>query len=105
MKYSRVKNCRCCNKNALKNFFDFGKMNLSTEFPITNAKKSKKIPMNVKICNNCKLIQLQHNYDLNQLYNKDGFKGLIGEFFIDGNLTMQQLKIYKISEKKFVEVY
>jgi len=44
-------------------------------------------------------------FKVNQLYNKDGFKGLIGEFFIDGNLTMQQLKIYKISEKKFVEVY
>mgnify|MGYP006107356505 FL=1 len=84
MKYSRVKNCRCCNKNALKNFFDFGKMNLSTEFPIINAKKSKKIPMNVKICNNCKLIQLQHNYDLNQLYNKDyGYKSGV-------NLTMNQ---------------
>ena len=82
MKYSRVKNCRCCNKKAFKKIFDFGKMNLSTEFPVTNSKKSKKIPMNVKICNYCKLVQLEHNYDLNQLYNKDyGYKSGV-------NLTM-----------------
>jgi len=40
-----------------------------------------------------------------QLYNKNGFKGLHGEFFIDGNLSRQKLKIYKVSEKKFIEVY
>ena len=84
MKYSRVKNCRCCNKKAFKSFFDFGKMNLSTEFPVINSIKSKKIPMNVRICNYCKLLQLEHNYDLKQLYNKDyGYKSGV-------NLTMNQ---------------
>ena len=39
------------------------------------------------------------------LYNKKGFKGLHGEFFIEKNLSMQKLKIYKIVEKKFVKVY
>ena len=84
MKYSIVKNCRCCNKKSFKSFFNFGKMNLSTEFPVVNTRKGKKIPMNVRICNNCKLVQLQHNYDLNQLYNKDyGYKSGV-------NLTMSQ---------------
>ena len=49
-----------------------------------------------------------YNNDLqfkaNQLYNKDGFKGLQGEFIIRENLSKQKLKIYKISEKKFVKV-
>ena len=40
-----------------------------------------------------------------QLYNKNGFKGLHGEFYIEGNLSKQKLKIYKISNKKFVDVY
>ena len=40
-----------------------------------------------------------------QLYNKDGFKGLHAEFYIDENLSKQKLKIYKILNKKFVEVY
>ena len=40
-----------------------------------------------------------------QLYNKKGFKGLQGEFIIEGNSIRQNLKIYKISKKKFIEVY
>ena len=44
-------------------------------------------------------------FESNHLYNKDGFKGLHGEFIIENNLSKQKLKIYKISEKKFVKVY
>ena len=44
-------------------------------------------------------------FEKNQLYNKKGFKGLQGEFFIEGNSSRQNLKIYKVSEKKFIEVY
>ena len=40
-----------------------------------------------------------------QLYNKEGFKGLHGEFFIEDNLSKQKLKIYQISKNKFVKVY
>ena len=40
-----------------------------------------------------------------QLYNKKGFKGLHGEFFIENNLSKHKLKIYKVLEKKFVKVY
>jgi hypothetical protein len=40
-----------------------------------------------------------------QLYNKKGFKGLQGEFFIEDNLSKQKLKIYKISKEKFIKVY
>jgi len=41
----------------------------------------------------------------NQLYNKNGFKGLHGEFFIEKNYSKQKLNIYKISNKNFVKVY
>jgi len=39
------------------------------------------------------------------LYNKNGFKGLHGEFEIKENVSNQKLKIYKISKKKFLKVY
>jgi len=39
-----------------------------------------------------------------QLYNKNGFKGLHGEFVITENVSKQKLKIYKVSQKKFLEV-
>ena len=39
-----------------------------------------------------------NNYDfkISQLYNKEGFKGLHGEFIIVNNLSKQKLKIYKV---------
>ena len=40
-----------------------------------------------------------------QLYNKEGFKGLHGEFIIEKNLSLQKLSIYKVSKKKFVKVF
>ncbi len=40
-----------------------------------------------------------------QLYTKEGFKGLHGEFFIENNSSKQKLKIYRISKNKFVKVY
>tara|TARA_B100000700_G_scaffold263277_1_gene300324 strand:+ start:3125 stop:4294 length:1170 start_codon:yes stop_codon:yes gene_type:complete len=43
-------------------------------------------------------------FKTNQLYNKNGFKGLHAEFIIDENISKQKLKIYKISNKKFVEI-
>ena len=48
-----------------------------------------------------------NNYEFKseKLYNKKGFKGLHGRFFIDGNISRQNLKIYRVSDKKFIKVY
>ena len=45
------------------------------------------------------------NFKIEQLYDKNGFKGLHGEFVIDENISKHRLKIYKVSEKKFLNVY
>jgi len=44
-------------------------------------------------------------FQASQLYNKNGFKGLHGEFLIKENISKQKLKIYKVYKKKFLEVY
>ena len=44
-------------------------------------------------------------FQKDQLYSNKGFKGLHGEFFIKNNQSLQKLKIYKISKKKFIKVY
>ena len=44
-------------------------------------------------------------FKIEQLYNKKGFKGLHGEFFIEKNKSKQKLNIYKVSQKKFIKVY
>ena len=48
---------------------------------------------------------MMKNLKTDQLYNKNGFKGLHGEFTIKNNLSEHQLRIYKISDKKFIKVY
>ena len=49
-------------------------------------------------------INNKKEFKTNQLYNKNGFKGLHAEFIINENISKQKLKIYKISNKKFVEI-
>ncbi len=46
-----------------------------------------------------------YEFKISQLYNKEGFKGLHGEFIIINNLSRQKLKVYKVSKKKFERVY
>jgi len=45
-----------------------------------------------------------YQFKKEQLFKKDGFRGLHGEFFIEDNKTRQNLKIYKVSKKKFTKV-
>ena len=79
MKIKRISKCRCCKSKKLKKFLDFGKMSLTTEFP-KSSNSSKKIPMELIICSNCKLFQLRHNYELKKLYNEDyGYKSGINK--------------------------
>ncbi len=44
-------------------------------------------------------------FESNLLYNKEGFKGLHGEFSISENFSKQKLNIYKITKKKFKKVH
>ena len=44
-------------------------------------------------------------FETNQLYNKNGFRGLHGKFVIKNNLSKHQLGIYKVHKKKFLRVY
>ena len=48
-----------------------------------------------------------NNFNFNIIFfnNKNGFKGLHGNFIIKDNSSKQELKIYKVSDKKFLEVY
>ena len=84
MKYKKISKCRSCNSKYLISFFNFGKMSLSTEFPKINKKGYKKIPMHLISCQNCKLMQLKHNYELTKLYNdKYGYKSGINHTMIN----------------------
>ncbi len=50
-------------------------------------------------------INNKSDFKITHLYNKEGFKGLHGEFIIANNSSKQKLKIYKVADKKFKKVY
>ena len=49
-------------------------------------------------------INNKSDFKITHLYNREGFKGLHSEFVIVNNLSKQKLKIYKVSDKKFIKV-
>ena len=101
------------NENAMQNLYfpsiDFDNLK---KFNKKYLKKFKKEPNKVSILAYDALgliyycwINNNRQFASSQLYNKKGFKGLHGEFIITNNVSKQKLKIYKISEKKFIKVY
>ena len=84
MKFRKILNCRCCNSSKFRDFFNFGEMELSTYFPKKTYNKKNLIPLEVVICQKCKLFQLKHNYDLKKLFNDDyGYRSGINQSMKD----------------------
>lgn len=83
MKYKKIKNCRLCKAKLLKQIINFGPMSLSSAFPLKTTKYKIKTPMILVICDNCKLTQLLHNYDLKDLYNDEyGYRSGINQIMV-----------------------
>ena len=99
MKFKKINNCRCCGHKILKKYINFGKMYLSTAFPKNKKNNLKKIPTELVICSKCKLAQLKHNYELDELYNDNyGYKSGVN------NSMKNHLKSITISASKYVEL-
>ena len=78
----RIKKCRSCKKNNLKKLFSLGDMCFTGKFPSKNQKIEKK-PISVVICLNCKLVQLNHTFDLKYLYGPDyGYRSSINKTMV-----------------------
>ena len=101
------------NESAMQNLY-FPSINYKNLIKFNNRyfSKFKKHPKQVSILAYDALGLIYYCWSNNnfefkkdQLYIKDGFKGLQGEFFIENNLSKQKLKIYKISKNKFLKVF
>lgn len=69
--FKKISKCRACNNKYLSNVVDLGKQ------PLANAlikkkdfKKEIKVPLELCICNNCKLVQLNHTVEPKVLFQK-----------------------------------
>ena len=101
------------NENALQNLYfpsiDFKNLR---KFKMKFKKKFNEKPNEVSILAYDALGLIYYCWSKNdyqfkkeQLYNKKGFKGMHGKFYIENNFSRQKLKMYKVSNKQFIKVY
>ncbi len=91
----KIKKCRNCNTSSLSNLFSLGNLSFTGKF-FRNGKKVKSGKISLLICNKCKLVQLDKNFNLNYLYNKDyGYRSGINKTMKD-HLKKTAEKIEKL---------
>jgi len=69
--FKKISNCRSCNSKLLTKVISLGSQCLTGVFPKYKDSKITKGPLNLVLCRNCKLIQLQHNYKFSEIYGKN----------------------------------
>lgn len=67
----RLKNCRNCRSNKIKELFTLGCLTYTGKFPQKENEKIKKGNLNLIICKKCNLVQLGNSFDLKYLYSPD----------------------------------
>ena len=89
-------NCRNCNSKKTKNLFNLGKLSFTGKFPNKKNTQIKKATLNLVMCSECKLVQLDRIFDKNYLYGKDyGYRTGINK-----TMTLHVKKIVNILIKK-----
>jgi hypothetical protein len=95
----KIKKCRNCNGNCLIELFSLGKLYLTGKFLI-NTKKLRSDYLNLIICEDCKLVQLDRNFNMKYLYNNDyGYRSGINQTMRD-HLRLTALKLQKLTKIK-----
>ena len=64
----KIKNCRSCKSKNLRFLYTLGNQTLTGIFPPQKNSKITKGNLSVLICKNCSLVQLEHNFDPNEMY-------------------------------------
>ena len=78
----KIKKCRNCKNNNFLKLFSLGKLAFTGKFSKNKNTQIKKDFLNLVICTNCKLVQIDRNFNSKYLYGKDyGYRSGI-------NLTM-----------------
>ncbi len=95
-----IKKCRSCNSKKLKNLFNLGKLSFTGKFAKNKKINIPKAELGLVICDNCKLVQLNKNFNLSYLYGSDyGYRTGINKTMTD-HVKKVALKATKISKLK-----
>lgn len=80
IKCEKISECRVCGSGRLIPVINLGDQYLSSIFPtnLSYRDKLEKYPLNCVLCDNCKLLQLSHVYDLSEMYLTYPYSSSIG---------------------------
>ena len=91
----KIKNCRSCKSKFLIKIYTLGRQSLTGIFPSKKKAKISKGDLSMVICNKCKLLQLEHNFDANEMYGSNyGYMSSLNKSMIS-HLKLKALGLKK----------
>ena len=91
----KIKFCRSCKNRNISRVFSLGKQSLTGIFPSKRTDKITRGNLSLVICNKCKLLQLENNFNPDEMYgNNYGYMSSLNKSM------MSHLKIKALNFKK-----
>ena len=89
----KIKNCRSCKSSRLKRIYSLGKQTLTGIFPPNIKTRVTRGSLNIILCSNCKLMQLDKNFDSNEMYGENyGYMSSLNKSMIS-HLQLKSLNL------------
>ncbi len=101
----KINKCRVCSSKKFSKLFSLGKQSFTGKFPNTLNHKIAKDYINLILCNKCKLVQLDRNFNPNFLYGKDyGYRTGINSTMSNHVkfVAKEAIKISKPKQKDYI---
>ena len=91
----KIKNCRSCKSTHLIKVYSLCKQSLTGVFPPKKNTNITKGDFSMIICNRCKLLQLQHNFNTDEMYGSNyGYMSSLNKSMVS-HLKMKALNLKK----------
>ena len=101
----KIKFCRSCKKPNLIKVYSLGKLSLTGIFPSNKNENVTRGELSLVICKNCKLLQLEHNFDANEMYGDNyGYMSSLNKSMV-AHLKLKSLNLknrYNLKSKDFI---
>jgi len=101
----KIKKCRLCKKDKLSFLFSLGELSFTGKFSKNDKVNVPKKTVSLLICSNCKLVQLNQNFNPKYLYGKDyGYRTGINSTMKNHvkNIVYEVQNLSKIKKGEFV---
>ena len=91
----KIKSCRSCNSKSLIKLYSLGKQSLTGIFPPSKKTKITKGNLSMIICNVCKLLQLENNFNPYEMYGDNyGYMSSLNRSMVS-HLNIKSLNLKK----------